>query len=163
MTQASRSIAMFAAVIAASGSMQAMAWGSDGHSIIAELGQRRLTPAARQEVERLLGPGVSLASVSNWGGDYCAPPPENFNLLDVDIRAGKCPKCAPRLTHENLHAIWDSTLIGNVVWNWGAYVTRIEEGWLATAESRGADAGTVEEWTLASHRVGADIWTWTPE
>ena len=241
MNRAVRVIGMLAATIAATGPLQAFAWGGDGHSIIAELAQRRLTPASRQEVERLLGTGVSLASISNWADDYRPLHPETFNLhfvdipiasdrydpakecaatpkgdcliselardrlalacpaadetrrmalrmavhligdlhqpfhtvdelqggngvkLDVDIRNGKCPKCAPRRTQENLHAIWDSTLVTNTVWNWGAYVTRLEEGWLTTAEARGGDAGTVEDWVLASHRVGAEIWTWTPE
>ena len=226
--------------LACSVAAHAFAWGSDGHSIIAELAQRRLTPEARQEMERLLGPGVSLASVANWADDYraahpetsrwhfinfpvkedrydpsiaCAPTPTgdcivaelqrerailtcpagdtarrdalkfaahfigdlhqpfhtiteeqggNLIKVDVDIRTGKCPKCTPRRTQDNLHAVWDSTLIANTVWNWGAYVTRLEEGWLASPEARGADAGTVEDWMLASHRVAAEAWPWLP-
>jgi hypothetical protein len=34
---------------------QALAWGQEGHSIIAELAQHRLTPEAAAEVGRLLG------------------------------------------------------------------------------------------------------------
>jgi hypothetical protein len=48
--------------------MQASAWGPEGHSTIAELAQHRLSPRAAAEVERLLGPGRSLASVGSWGG-----------------------------------------------------------------------------------------------
>jgi hypothetical protein len=218
----------------------ALAWGGDGHSIIAEIAQRRLTPEARQEMERLLGPGVSLASVSNWADDYRADHPETFrwhfinfpvkedrydraiacaptptgdcivvelerermtlscpagdaarrdalkfaahligdlhqpfhtitedqggNLIkvEVDIRAGKCPKCAPRRTQENLHSVWDSSLIAATTWNWGAYVTRLETGFLAGAEARDADAGTIDDWMLASHRAAAEVWPWLP-
>jgi hypothetical protein len=138
-----------------------------GDCIIAELARDRVALAcpAADETRRM-----ALRMAIHLLGDLHQPfhtvdelQGGNGVKLDVDIRAGKCPKCAPRLTHENLHAIWDSTLIGNVTWNWGAYVTRIEEGWLASPEARGAEAGTIEEWTLASHRVGAEIWTWTPE
>lgn len=44
----------------------AAAWGAAGHAIVAEIAQRRLSPAARQDVEALLGSGVSLASIANW-------------------------------------------------------------------------------------------------
>ena len=216
----------------------AFAWGGDGHSIIAEIAQPRLTAEARQEMERLLGPGVSLASVANWADDYraahpetsrwhfinfpakedrydpavaCAPTPTgdcivaelkrerailgcpagdaarrqalkfaahfigdlhqpfhtiteeqggNLVKVEVEIRNGKCPKCTPRRTQENLHAVWDSTLITNTAWNWGAYVTRLEEGWLAGPEARDADQGTIDDWMLASHRIAADVWPW---
>jgi hypothetical protein len=218
----------------------AFAWGSDGHSIIGEIAQRRLTDEARLEAERLLGFGVSLASVSNWADDYRTPHPETYrwhfinfpvmedkydpavacaptptgdcivaalqrnratlmcpsgdaarrdalkfaahfigdvhqpfhtitedqggNLVkvEVDIREGRCPKCPPRRTQDNLHAVWDSGLITNTVWNWGAYVTRLEEGWLAGPEARGADGGTVDEWMMASHRLAAQVWPWLP-
>ena len=226
--------------LACTAAANAFAWGADGHSVIAEIAQRRLTPEARQEMERLLGPGVSLASVANWADDYrpthpetsrwhfinfpakedkydfsvvCAPTPTgdciiaelqrerailscpagdaarrlalmfaahfigdlhqpfhtiteeqggNLVKVDVDIRNGKCPKCAPRRTQENLHSVWDSVLITNSVWNWGALVTRLEEGWLASPEAKGADAGTIDDWMLASHRIAAEVWPWTP-
>jgi len=216
----------------------AFAWGSDGHSISAEIAQRRLTPEARAEVERLLGPGVSLASISSWADDHraenpetelwhfinipvrdesydravlCAPKPNgdcilgavdraratlscpasdaarrealrfavhligdlhqpfhtiaedrggNLIRVTVDIRAGKCPKCSPNPRADNLHAVWDSGLITNSVWNWGAFVTRLETGWLASPEAAGADAGTVGDWLLSSHRVAAEVWPW---
>jgi nuclease S1 len=49
---------------------RAMAWGQEGHSIVAELAQRRLTPTAANELSRLLGPGASLASIASWADDY---------------------------------------------------------------------------------------------
>jgi len=45
---------------------EALAWGDRGHSIVAEIAARRLEPAVRQEIENLLGPGVSLASTAAW-------------------------------------------------------------------------------------------------
>ncbi len=44
------------------------AWGPLGHSVVAELAQQRLSPAAEAEVERLLAPEHtrSLADIANW-------------------------------------------------------------------------------------------------
>jgi hypothetical protein len=47
----------------------AFAWGQEGHSIIAEIAQRRLTPQAAAVIEQLLGKGHSLASISSWADD----------------------------------------------------------------------------------------------
>ena len=226
--------------LACAAAANAFAWGADGHSVIGELAQRRLTNEAKLEMERLLGPGVSLASLSSWGDDIRTDRPETANWhfinfpvkedaydlavvckatptgdcivaalqrnratltcpsgdaarrdalkwavhlvgdlhqplhtiteerggngirVDVDIRNGKCPKCAPRRTTDNLHAVWDSGLISANAWNWGALVTRLEDGWLKSPEARGADAGTIEDWMLASHRVAAQAWDWLP-
>ena len=48
----------------------AQAWGPEGHSIVAEIAQRHLTPAAAQQVREILG-NASLASVASWA-DNCA-------------------------------------------------------------------------------------------
>lgn len=234
-----KTILAFLLSIASAGN--AFAWGGDGHSVIGEIASRRLTPEARAEVERLLGPGASLASVTNWADDvrpertattnwhfinipakedrydpaiWCKPSPtgdcivaalerqrailscskdvaerrealmfaahfvgdlhQPFHTLeearggndvkvDVEIRAGKCPRCEARRTPGNLHQVWDSTLISQSSWNWGALVMRLEKGWLATDEARRADAGTVTDWMLESHRVAALAWEWTPK
>src|SRR5690242_7111655 len=57
--------ALFAAVTLA----QAEACGPEGHSIVAETAQARLTPQALAAVDRLLGHGRSLASVASWADD----------------------------------------------------------------------------------------------
>src|SRR5689334_22957248 len=56
-------------LVATDWASQALAWGQEGHSIIAELAQYRLTPRAAAEVARLLNPGQSLASASSWAPD----------------------------------------------------------------------------------------------
>lgn len=50
----------------------ALAWGPEGHKIIASLAEQQLTPVARKEVERLLAlePGATLVSVANWADEY---------------------------------------------------------------------------------------------
>ena len=48
---------------------QALAWGQEGHSIVAEIAQQRLSPPAAAAIETLLGRGRSLASVASWPDD----------------------------------------------------------------------------------------------
>ncbi len=218
----------------------AFAWGQEGHSIVAEIAQRRLSPAAAAEVERLLGKGHSLASVASWADDQRTAHPESYNWHFVDIPladtaydpATECkpdPKgdCAigelSRLATDlhcaaddaakldalryavhligdihqplhtvgdakggneiatkvtftgatcrkncemtvNFHAVWDSTLITRTVWDWGAYVDRLEDGWLKTPEALdpAAIAGTPTDWMLQTHAVAATVWNLKP-
>ena len=53
----------------------AMAWGADGHRLVAELAQQRLTPEAAAEANRLLAlePGATLASISTWADEFRSP------------------------------------------------------------------------------------------
>jgi hypothetical protein len=43
-----------------------LGWGPEGHSLVARLAAAHLTPAASAKVQEILGPGVTLASVSSW-------------------------------------------------------------------------------------------------
>lgn len=49
----------FAAVLAAAIPASAMAWGYEGHEIVADIARARLTPAARAQVDALLASDVS--------------------------------------------------------------------------------------------------------
>ena len=218
----------------------AFAWGQEGHSIVAEIAQRRLSPVAAAEVERLLGKGHSLASVASWADDQRAAHPGSYNWHFVDIPladtaydpATACkpdPKgdCAigelDRLATElhcaagdaakidalryavhlvgdihqplhtvgdakggneitvkvtfkgntcrkecdqsiNFHAVWDSTLITRQFWDWGAYVDKLEDGWLKTPEALdpAAIAGTPADWALQTHAVAVTVWNLKP-
>jgi hypothetical protein len=62
----------------------ALAWGEDGHSIVAEIAQQRLSEPAAQLVHKLLK-GRSLASIASWADDYRASHPETMNWHFVDI------------------------------------------------------------------------------
>lgn len=55
--------------------LQAFAWGTEGHQVIASLAQAQLTPKARREVERLLAlePGQTMASISTWADEHRNP------------------------------------------------------------------------------------------
>jgi hypothetical protein len=63
----------------------AAAWGPEGHSIVAEIAQRRLTPDAAALVARLLGTGHSLAAIASWADDVRDERPQTYNWHFVDI------------------------------------------------------------------------------
>jgi len=67
---------------------QALAWGQEGHSIIAEIAQRRLSPKAVAAVQSVLGTG-SLAAVSTWPDDVRASRPTTTNWHFADIPLDK--------------------------------------------------------------------------
>lgn len=70
-------------------SVPAFAWGQEGHSIVAEIAQRRLSPQAAAAVEQLLGRGHSLASVANWADDFRSTeqgkPTQNWHFVDIPL------------------------------------------------------------------------------
>ena len=53
----------------------ALAWGAQGHQVVATLAQASLTPKATSAVNRLLSlePGVTLASISTWADEHRDP------------------------------------------------------------------------------------------
>ncbi|MFF0923632.1 S1/P1 nuclease [Rhizobium leguminosarum] len=67
----------------------ALAWGESGHSIVAELAQRRLSEQTRIAVADLLGEGTSLASISSWADDFRATKPgkktTRWHFIDIDV------------------------------------------------------------------------------
>jgi nuclease S1 len=64
---------------------QAHAWGPEGHSIVAEIAQRRLTPEAAAKVREILGENASLASIASWADDYRALHIDSADWHFVDI------------------------------------------------------------------------------
>jgi hypothetical protein len=64
---------------------QAHAWGPEGHSIVAEIAQRRLTPEAAAKVREILGENASLASIASWADDYRALHLDSADWHFVDI------------------------------------------------------------------------------
>lgn len=222
---------------------QAWAWGPEGHSIIAEIAQRRLSPAATAMVTHLLGKGHSLASEASWADDIRDQRPGTYNWHFVDIpldaktydarrdcrpdaARGDCVvaeldrlrnelRCAPtevlkrdalrfavhfvgdihqplhnvgderggndirvmvrihelkctrrcRTTHlrTNFHALWDETLISATAWSWGAYVSRLEHGWLKSPAAQGpVDGGTPAQWANQTHAAARAMWRLLP-
>jgi nuclease S1 len=59
---------------------QAFGWGQEGHSIIAEIAERRLDAETLRKVRVLLGGEVSMASIASWADDYRALHPETGGM-----------------------------------------------------------------------------------
>ncbi len=70
------------------GPQSLVAWGRVGHQVVAEIAQRRLSPAAQKAVAELLK-GATLASISNFGDDYRNNHPETgrWHYVDIPLRA----------------------------------------------------------------------------
>lgn len=82
-----RSLALVAALVCALVCVRGgdvLAWGQEGHSIIAEIAQQRLSPPAAQMVAGLLK-GRSLASIASWADDARDVRPETAGWHFVDI------------------------------------------------------------------------------
>jgi len=63
---------------------EALGWGRDGHQVIANLAQSRLSPQARKGVAALLR-GATLASVSTYADNYRNNHPETARWHFVNI------------------------------------------------------------------------------
>jgi hypothetical protein len=85
--------------------------------------------------------------------------------VDIFMRGATCTaKCEPTRFSTNFHSAWDQGLIKAMVWDWGAYVDRLEAGWLASADAHatGIDGGTPEQWANDAHGVAATVWQLRP-
>src|SRR5262249_12215446 len=83
----------------------ALARGPDGHAIVAEIAQRRLSVEATNMVATLLGRGHSLASIASWADDVRDKRPETEKLHFVDIPINMATysaarDCAPGKTRD---------------------------------------------------------------
>ncbi len=225
------------ALLAAATCGPALAWGPEGHSIVAEIAQPRLTARAAAIVASLLD-GRSLASVASWADDVREerkgtaqwhfvdipiadgtydPATEcklteqgdcvvaELDRLKTDLRCAEsraekiealkfavhflgdihqplhtvleaqggnkipvavylkglaCSQACRTPLASNLHAAWDVDLIHATVWDWGAYVDRLEAGWLKGAEAQqsGIDGGTPAGWAIETHTAAQTVW-----
>jgi hypothetical protein len=65
--------------------LPALAWGAEGHEIVAAIALRELTPAARLQVARLLGSEAMLVHDSNWADEIRDQRPQTGPWHYVDI------------------------------------------------------------------------------
>jgi hypothetical protein len=77
--------ALLACLFALAPAEQALSWGASGHSIIAEIAQRRLEPRVFAQIEDLLGGQISLASIASWADDMALVRPNTINWHFVNI------------------------------------------------------------------------------
>jgi hypothetical protein len=88
----------FAAILC--GTIPALGWGPEGHSLIARIAEAQLTPAVHAKVVEILGPNVSMASVASWGDEIRRSRSEtgSWHYVDIPIdqpgldMARDCPK-----------------------------------------------------------------------
>ena len=233
----------FALLLAPAPCTEAFAWGQEGHSIVAEIAQRRLSPQASAVIARTLGRGHSLSAIASWADDVREKRPEtarwhfvdipvaestyvpardcaalsegdcvvaelgrlrttlacthslaarrealkfavhfigdihqplhtvddqkggNLIPVQVHLRGLVCSQACKTPLASNLHIAWDSDLIHAAVWDWGAYVDRLETGWLKSAEAHrpAASGGTPVDWALETHRAAQAVWPLLPE
>jgi hypothetical protein len=230
---------------------EAWAWGEEGHSIIAEIAQRRLSQSAAQAITQILRTNAdatayttpSLASISTWADEVRyngTQPNETYNWHFVDIPrqdprydpATECPKEKPvqgdcvinelsRLRNElrcttgdhqlralkfavhfvgdthqpfhtiwenaggnginikeiqfkgktctaancstppdNLHKMWDTTLIRAMEYNWPTFVDDLEIGWLTTDAAKNDNKDDPVAWAEDAHNeaITRNIW-----
>jgi len=67
----------------------ASAWGLEGHAVVAELAEMRLTSGAKARVAQLLPPGDSLASIASWADEVRHTLPATAPWHFVDIPGGQ--------------------------------------------------------------------------
>ncbi len=70
----------------------ALAWGPQGHRVIARIAEGRLTPAARQAIKELLHEGDTLANIANWAdheGHEAVPASAPWHYINVPIATVK--------------------------------------------------------------------------
>jgi hypothetical protein len=232
-------------------SPEAWAWGEEGHSIIAEIAQRRLSQNAAQAITQILraSPDAtpyttpSLASISTWADEVRyngAVPNGTYNWHFVDIPrldthydpATECPKERPlqgdcvinelsRLRNElrcttgdqqlralkfavhfvgdihqpfhtiweniggngiiikeiqfkgktctaancstppdNLHKMWDTTLIRAMEYNWPTFVDDLDAGFLTTDTAKNDRKDDPVAWAEDAHNEGIarNVW-----
>jgi nuclease S1 len=65
--------------------MAAFAWGSEGHSLVAQIAESQLTAAVRLRVTEILGPGRTLSSVASWADEVRRARPETATWHYVNI------------------------------------------------------------------------------
>jgi nuclease S1 len=86
-----------------------------------------------------------------------------YSKVQVSMDGARCKDWCP--TSESLDDVWSGTLINNTSYNWGQYVTRLENGWLKDHDvpGSGLDGGGPAQWAIETHKVAQEIWKLTPE
>ena len=84
----------------------------------------------------------------------------NHQAVHGTIRGITCRHdCELAADTGNLHVLWDTTLIRRTVWDWGSYVSRLEEGPLHSPDLlREAAAGTPADWASQTHALAQAVW-----
>ncbi len=93
----------FAMILCLASIHEAMAWGQEGHSIVAEIAQRQVKPSTRAEIDKLLHHGT-LASVASWADDIKfteRPETKPWHFVDIPLKNNTytAADCVDETTH----------------------------------------------------------------
>jgi hypothetical protein len=111
-TGGERAFGLLLALAATSGSGSALAWGPEGHRVVALIAERHLTPVAHAEVTRLLATegGSDMAALASWADDFRSTHRQTapWHFVDIPLAAPgydaarDCPenKCVVAKTNE---------------------------------------------------------------
>ncbi|WP_434722065.1 S1/P1 nuclease [Mesorhizobium sp. RIZ17] len=102
---------------------QALAWGQEGHAVIAEIAQHRLSRNAYDVIEQLLRSHlklkppatVSLASVASWADDYRADnhkETSNWHFIDIPLASKPGDASASATAYDPARDCKDNTSFG---------------------------------------------------
>lgn len=71
-------------------SIEARAWGTEGHRVIAAAALPLLSPSAKAQVDRLLAlePGATLVSISTWADDSRTPATAKWHYVNLARDSG---------------------------------------------------------------------------
>jgi hypothetical protein len=141
-----------------------------GDCVIAELGRLKsdLRCAANDDLKK-----DALRFAVHFVGDIHQPLHTVFdqkggNGISVEVkmrgaltcREGPCPITS---AHTNFHAAWDTNLITKTTWDWGAYVDRLEDGWLKTSEAQDDADDSLIDWATQTHAAAQIVWKQLPD
>jgi nuclease S1 len=78
-------------ILGLAGASPALAWGPEGHRVVAVIAQMNLTPQARKQLAKILGPYNSLGAISSWADDARVDYPETgpWHYIDIPLAANK--------------------------------------------------------------------------
>jgi hypothetical protein len=86
-----RLVVMFSLVVACAAvarPARVLAWGVEGHRLVARIALSQMTPAAKDAVNRLLG-AEDFVTISTWADEVRSKRPETYNWHFVDIPYGE--------------------------------------------------------------------------
>ncbi|MCK1743743.1 hypothetical protein IVA80_23555 [Bradyrhizobium sp. 139] len=157
----------------------ALAWGQLGHSVIAELAQRRLSPAARAKLKDLIG-DASLAAISSWADDYkftldgknthrwhfvdiepCINNDQGGNKLHVVLHAKRSDGTAYTRA-STLHSMWNDSLVDLQAYSWGSYADAFDTNPLPAVEAPPFDEARIAAWANETHTLGINAYQLLP-
>jgi hypothetical protein len=67
--------------------LPAFSWGGEGHDLVARIAQAQLTAKVRAKVDAILGPNVTMASISSWADNIRRQRAETgpWHYIDIPI------------------------------------------------------------------------------